>query len=198
MFGERLSFNQKIVGTVYNFCWKNLSFLFVNIHFTVHYFTALCNSVNNHFTDLCLFFYFNYLNFLCVKVKSRMKPRFSHKLSATMIYYSHSAIRNIFTPCHLTMITTEILARFMLEIWNLLCTFYNDRYYKIVCDTELDDHIHFRVDAKYIGARNIHREKFYNSLGDICDLFDNQKFLGQSRFEKVYFSSHKVQTIVKY
>ena len=80
----------------------------------------------------------------------------------------------------------------------MLCTFYNDRYYKIVCDTELDDHIHFRVDAKYIGARNIHREKFYNSLADICDLFDNQKFLGQSRFEKVYFSSHKVQTIVKY
>lgn len=117
MFGERLSFNQKIVGTVYNFCWKNLSFLFVNIHFTVHYFTALCNSVNNHFTDLCLFFYFNYLNFLCVKLKSRMKTRFSHKLSATMIHYSHSAIRNIFTANHLTMITTETLARFMLEIW---------------------------------------------------------------------------------
>ena len=70
----------------------------------------------------------------------------------------------------------------MVHYTDIFRTFYNDRYYKTVCDTELDNRIHLKVDARYIGSHHIYRETFHAKLEDICDSFDYRESLRQSIF----------------
>ena len=108
--------------------------------------------------DKFLFFYLNYFHFVGVKLQCSPQPQFSLKLSTT---YFHTM--TLFENDH------NCKPRFMLEIKNSLRTSYNDCYYKIVCNIELDYCIHLKIDVGDIRNHLIHKGNFCRRLVDICD-----------------------------
>ena len=97
--------------------------------------------VNNdlivHYIDKFLFFYLNDFHSVGVKLQNSPQPEFLLKL-----FTAYFPIMTLFENDH--NCKPRNLTRFMLEIENSLRTFYNDRYYKIVYNTELDYCILFK------------------------------------------------------
>ena len=78
----------------------------------------------------------------------------------------------------------------MFEIKNLPRTFYSDCYYKFICDTELDDCIHLRIDVWYISSHNIQMETFCNRFVYISGLLDKQRQIQKSLLFKFILLSN--------